>query len=306
MNSVWCDGVQPTGASGRTSSPVVGSTSHGVAVALPPVCVRCGCPAAAMAAGLLLVWSSIRLLATRTSESMTVPVLDLYDVGPGAPTGSDCVIGSASRKNGVVSRGKIWLDAPKKFGSGLPANGPLGCPGAWTPVAAFRLLQEPSTVRRPYDVRTSGTCSLSGMPSPGWASRVPHGFDAVSVVLCRSAILICLRMNDRSPGVTTKSLPTGAGAAVADCTIPIWSPSPTTTASALNALTLRRSPCRRRARGALSPNFFETLLNRPLMAAVMTHQPSPCYERQTQSRGVRLEIPWEKVKRSSARRRLRR
>ena len=158
MKSVWCDGVQPSGtpSTGGTASGT-GSVVHGTAVALPPVCVRCGCPAAATAAGLVLVWSSIRLLVTRTSESMTDPVLDLYDVGPGGPTGKLGAMGSASRKNGVVSRGKTWLAAPKKEGFGLPANGPVGCPGACTPVAALRLLQEPSTVRRPYDVITSGT-----------------------------------------------------------------------------------------------------------------------------------------------------
>src|SRR3954447_873 len=37
----------------------------------------------------------------------------------------------------------------------------------------------------------------------------------VWVAAWRSAILICLRMNERSPAVTTKPLPTGAGAAVA-------------------------------------------------------------------------------------------
>ena len=241
MNNVWCDGVQPAGMPGAAGvgglvvpSAGTGSVVHGTAVALPPVWVRCGCPAAAMAAGLVLVWSSIRLLAVRTSESMTVPVLLLYDVDPRGPKLA-LVFGSASRKNGVVSRGKTWLDAPKKFGIKVPAKGPEGCPGAATPVAALRLLQEPSTVRRPYDVITSGTCSLSGMSSPGWASRVPHGFDAVSVVVCRSAILICLRMNARSPGVTTKPLPTGAGAAAACCSMPSWSPSPSVIASAQSA-----------------------------------------------------------------------
>src|SRR3954451_12440074 len=78
MNRVWCDGVQPTGTPsvGGTASGF-GSVVHGTAVALPPLCVRCGCPAAATAAGFVLVWSSIRLLATRTSESMTDPVFCL-------------------------------------------------------------------------------------------------------------------------------------------------------------------------------------------------------------------------------------
>ena len=43
MNSVLWDGVQPAGtpSTGGTASRT-GSTVHGTAVALPPVCVRCG------------------------------------------------------------------------------------------------------------------------------------------------------------------------------------------------------------------------------------------------------------------------
>ena len=59
-------------------------------------------------------------------------------VGPGrcraGEVGRDC--GSASRNDGSVSRGNSWSDAAKV-----------------AVLAALRLLQEPSTVRRPYDVR---------------------------------------------------------------------------------------------------------------------------------------------------------
>ncbi len=116
-------------------------------------------------------------------------------------------------------------------------------------------------MRRPYDVSTSGTCSLSGMPSPGWASRVPHGFDAVSVVACRSAILICFRMNARSPGVTTKPFPTGAGAAEAVVIDPSWSVSPSTIAKAHRAANGLDLPARPRSlvRGPPVCELFETL-----------------------------------------------
>ncbi len=65
----------------------------------------------------------------------------------------------------------------------------------------------------------SGTCSASGIPSftpPGLLSNVPQGFEAVRVVVCRSAILICFRMNERSPAVTVKPAPTGATAPAVD------------------------------------------------------------------------------------------
>src|SRR4029078_12378054 len=88
-------------------SAATGSVVHGTAVALPPVWVRCGCPAAATAAGLVLFWSSMRLLTMRTWESTIDPVFDLYDVGPGAPTGKLGLIGSASRNDGLVRRGAI-------------------------------------------------------------------------------------------------------------------------------------------------------------------------------------------------------
>ncbi len=77
---------------------------------------------------------------------------------------------------------------------------------------------------------TSGTCSASGIPSPGWLSSVPQGLEAVSVVVCRSAIFICLRMKDRSPAVTVNPPPTGAGAALAPCTATVDSPTPITNA----------------------------------------------------------------------------
>ena len=61
MNSVWCDGTQPAGTPATGGSPVgSGSVVHGHAPGLP--WVRTGNPAAATAAGLVEVWSTIRLL----------------------------------------------------------------------------------------------------------------------------------------------------------------------------------------------------------------------------------------------------
>src|SRR6478752_5545307 len=62
----------------------------------------------------------------------------------------------------------------------------------------------------------SGTCSASGIPSPGALTRVLHGWAASRVEACRSAILICLRMKERSPGVMVKPAPTGPTTASAD------------------------------------------------------------------------------------------
>src|SRR6476646_10375917 len=61
----------------------------------------------------------------------------------------------------------------------------------------------------------SGTCSASGIPSPGALTRVLQGWALSRVEACRSAILICLRMNDRSPAVTVKPAPTGPTTACA-------------------------------------------------------------------------------------------
>src|SRR4051794_29925786 len=69
MNSVLCAGVQPAGTPGVVA---VGSVVQGVADA-GFRCVRTGNPAAATAAGLVDVWSEIRLLITRGCESKTKP-----------------------------------------------------------------------------------------------------------------------------------------------------------------------------------------------------------------------------------------
>ena len=76
MKSVWCCGVQPAGCSGVTSRPVAGSTSHGTALGVPSW-ARTGRVAAATAAGLVEVWSTIRLLITRGCESTTLPLVCL-------------------------------------------------------------------------------------------------------------------------------------------------------------------------------------------------------------------------------------
>ena len=73
MKSVWCDGVQPAGTPVDRRDRVgdrVGRARHDAGV-VP--CVRTGCPAAAIAAGFVDVWSTIRLLMTRGCESKTLP-----------------------------------------------------------------------------------------------------------------------------------------------------------------------------------------------------------------------------------------
>ena len=76
MLRVWCDGTHPAGAP-RVGGAAVGSGSvvHGNRPGLP--WVRIGKPAAATAAGLVDVWSTIRLLIIRGVESKTRPVFCL-------------------------------------------------------------------------------------------------------------------------------------------------------------------------------------------------------------------------------------
>src|SRR3954466_850030 len=72
MNSVWCDGTQSAGtASTGGTALAAGSVVHGNSPGFP--CVRTGNPAAATAAGLVDVWSTIRLLIVRGCESKTLP-----------------------------------------------------------------------------------------------------------------------------------------------------------------------------------------------------------------------------------------
>src|SRR4051812_33677255 len=75
MNRVWCCWVQPAGCNGTTSSPAA-LTSHGTALGVPSW-ARTGRVAAATAAGLVEVWSTIRLLITRGCESTTLPLVCL-------------------------------------------------------------------------------------------------------------------------------------------------------------------------------------------------------------------------------------
>ena len=73
MSNVWCDGVQPAGTPAtRGTASSWGSVVHGTAVAVP-IWARTGCAAAARAAGLVEVWSTIRLLAMRGCASTTEP-----------------------------------------------------------------------------------------------------------------------------------------------------------------------------------------------------------------------------------------
>src|SRR4051794_18853624 len=104
MKRVWCADVQPSGVAGSMSSggSEPGTVSHGKMPSAP--CVRTGKPAAATAAGLLDVWSTIKLLTTRGCVSKTRPFFCAYEVaGPGGPNmgGFD----SAVLKLGVASRG---------------------------------------------------------------------------------------------------------------------------------------------------------------------------------------------------------
>src|SRR5213082_1871952 len=84
---------------------------------------------------------------------------------------------------------------PARRGNGTSAAANFSRPGS-------RLLHDPSVVRRPYEVSASGIWFGPGPTS------VPHGFAGVAVAAWCSAILICLRMNARSPGVTVNPLPT--------------------------------------------------------------------------------------------------
>src|SRR6476659_6060581 len=133
MNRVWPVGVQ-SGGSANTGGSASGSGSvvHGTTPSLP--WVRTGRPAAALAAGLVEVWSTIRLLTTRGSESNTFPDFWAYDDDPGGPKPGGT--SSAARKDGVLILGKSWSAEPK-----------VSWPGC-------RLLHDPSTVRSPLD--TSG------------------------------------------------------------------------------------------------------------------------------------------------------
>src|SRR3954451_13649341 len=128
MNSVWCDGMQSAGTP-ATGGVAVGSGSvvHGLTPGL--FCVRTGLPAAATAAGLVDVWSTIRLLATRGWESKTLPPPLYVELGTAGLPGPKNPAGapSAGRKSGVVRRGNVWSAA---------AN--VSRPGT-------RLLHEPST-----------------------------------------------------------------------------------------------------------------------------------------------------------------
>src|SRR4029077_12685815 len=92
-----------------------GSVLHGTYRGAPGW-ARTGNPAAATAAGLVEVWSSIRLLITRGWESKTDPVFWAYDEngtaglpGPKNPAGAP----SADPNTGVVSRRNGRSAAPK-------------------------------------------------------------------------------------------------------------------------------------------------------------------------------------------------
>ncbi|CAB4556388.1 unannotated protein [freshwater metagenome] len=164
---------------GMSSVPVIGSTS-GLS------------PAAARAAGLVAVWSTMRLLMTRGALSTTMPDVWVYEVGTGAsgPGGSK---GCAERSSTGLRRGISSSAAPQ-----------FSPPGS-------RLLHVPSTVRSPQG-RSSPPVAVSGIWCGASPIKVPHGFVGVAVAACRSAILIWSRMNRRSAELRLKPAPTGAAA----------------------------------------------------------------------------------------------
>jgi hypothetical protein len=176
------------------------------------------------------VWSTMRLLTTRGWESTTRPFFCAYDVGPGAPSGAPF---SAGPNVAVVSRGMTRCAAPKCVWSATP------------------LLDDPSTVRRPYGSSGLaiwfGPVPNSGRPGTG----APFG---PSLVACASAILICLRMNRRSPAFRVNPWPTGAAAALR-CTAS-WTARPSTRVSVAAAhvrnllMTLLRSSAAFEYRGS--------------------------------------------------------
>ena len=97
---------------GTAAMAGVGSVVQALMPRLP--CVRTGEPAAAMAAGLVDVWSTIRLLTMRGSVSKTFPFFCAYDelagpgLGPKKSVGAPCAV-----KNFLEpSRGKIWSAEP--------------------------------------------------------------------------------------------------------------------------------------------------------------------------------------------------
>src|SRR4051812_35522625 len=107
MKSVLCEGTQPAGTPTIAGS-AVGSGSV-VQWRMPALfCVRTGNSAAAIAAGLVDVWSTIRFEITRGWSSNTKPFFCAYDElgivplpGPKKSVGLPC----AALKIGVVRRG---------------------------------------------------------------------------------------------------------------------------------------------------------------------------------------------------------
>ena len=219
MNNVWYCGTHT--AAGGTGIPFA---SHGVRPSAP--WVRTGKPAASTAAGFVEVWSTIRLLMRRGSESNTNPPGCAYDVvgPPGGPNKPGSA--SAGSKRGVVRRGKSWCDAPNV---------------SWPDC---KLLHVPSTVRRPND--NSGLPIWSG-PGP---TSAPHGpVAAVVFSTWYSAILICFRMKARSAAETVKPCPVGAAS-----TPEVIGSPPATMARAIVRTTPRFTVDRRRTQ-VRSPPF---------------------------------------------------
>src|SRR4051812_24491083 len=152
---------------GMNSEPVTGSASPPPPQTNPPE--PHGFAFAATAAGLFAVWSTIRLLMTRGSESVTMPDFCAYDVA--LPTGcagdaAAGVIGCADRKIGVVRRGKVRSALPN-----------VSWPGT-------RLLNDPSTVRRPMGICGFGAPNRFTWLMPGPRSVPQVGQAGLGGVAC--------------------------------------------------------------------------------------------------------------------------
>ena len=196
MKSVLCDGMQPSGTPSTGGTAVgFGSVVHGSTPLLP--WVRTGWPAAATAAGFVEVWSTIRLLIDARLRVEDVALSSACsDDGPGGPKPGGT--GSASRKFFAERRGKTWSAAAKVSRPGEQVvAGPVDRAQTVGGQPVRDLVGVRDVVARLVD------------------ERVARVRPATGVAACCSAMLICLRMNFRSPVVTVKPWPVGGVAALA-------------------------------------------------------------------------------------------
>ena len=146
-----------------------------------------------MAAGLAEVWSTIRLLMTRGSESMTDPLVCAYDVGPGGPTAKR----GGDRLGVAVDRGGQARERLVRGTERLLARHEV--------VAGAIDGTETERQRRVRDL----------VGAVARAARRRARSPMCVLTTWASAMLICSRMYDRSAAETVKPCPTGAA-----CTAP--------------------------------------------------------------------------------------